>query len=94
MSALTLAELDLDRRFDEQQSVDREIARLEAQEIKRYGHVGTLFVEMAADSCEDADKLVRVLYELAEHGVDLVRESETFRGMLEDAIAQEMGCDD
>ena len=80
----------LDQRFDDQEAIDREIARLEAQEMKRYGKIGTLFVEMCED-CEDADKLIRVLYELAEHDIDLARESQTFRGMLEERIAEDLG---
>lgn len=81
----------LDQRFADQEAIDKEIARLEAQEMKRYGtNASGLFLEMV-DDCEDADRLMRVLIELAINGVDLLRESQTFRSMLEDRIAEDLG---
>lgn len=92
MSALHAYERELDQRFADQDAIDREIARLEAQEMKRYGKSASgLFVEMAADSCNDAHTLVRILYELAHNDVDLLRNSEVFRGMVEHAIAEDLG---
>lgn len=93
-----LAELnygrELDERFDEQAAIDKEIARIEAERLRLYGHitgaVDSYFAEIAIDGCRDAKRLVTVIYELANKGVDL-RESETFREMLEGAITESLG---